>query len=569
MKREPGSKTDGLISCLGGIDTGRHPSLLEPNVLSFGVNISLRGGYPKTRPRVSRKALVFENEDDQLLFESYPLQGYTRTAYRPDADKSLIVVSIGGRIFAISPQDDFAVTDITPDSGNIPTLPLAWMEQAEQYLIIQNDKDLPIIYDGANARRAMPGEVPVGSAMAYNEEIGRLCVAVNQYEIAIGDIAGGPTGVLKFAENVYFLGGGKFRVPRKYGPIKAMSMLANLDRSNGQGPLIVFADEGLSTFNLPPNRDLWPTLTYPPQVNMPIRYSAQGQNSVVLVNGDLYYQSKDGLRSFLYALRDFQQPGNVPISSEMDRITSRNDQQLLKHSAGILFDNRLVFTVSPAPSTNGIYHRGMGALDFNLISRLGQKSPPVYDCVWAGIRPTGMMTGTFEEEERAFIFALNDGGENELWELHRESGYDNEDTRVQSALETRAFNFGNPFTINKLQGLEVWVDEVKGTVNMGAQFRSDAYPCWTSFCAEKEFCAQDEECNEDGELSCVALQSFNPGYSPRLNFGQPPDDCDTVGRKPLRMAYEVQFRLYWTGHCRIRRILAKAQDVTEEIYPPV
>lgn len=568
---EKGVKRDGITAFLSGVDSGRHPGLLDAGSLSFAINTTQRGGFPATRPRFTKKALIFENEDDQILFEDFPLQGYTRTAYRPAFNKSLIVVSIGGRIFSISPQDNFTVADITPDAGNIPTEPLAWMEQAEEFLIIQNNKDGAIIYDGATARRATATEVPSGSAMVFNEEIGRLCVAVNGNQIVIGDVANGPTGVLKFTETGYLNEGGKFMIsPRKYGRITAMTMIANLDRSNGQGPMVVFSEEGIATFNLPPNRESWKNLTYPVQVNMPIRYSATSQNSIVLVNGDVFYRAKDGLRSFVYAIREFNGWGNVPISTEMRRVTDRDTQELLDRASTILFDNRVLFTVNPG-SANGVYHRGTGAMDLDLISRLGQKSPPVYDGIWTGIRPTGMMTGSFSMLERAFIFALNpDTNKNELWELHRESGYDVDDTegRIGSAIETRSMNFGSPITLDKLQNLEVWVDEVVGTVTMGAQFRTDTYPCWISWpCEDKTFCSKDRDCSDD--LSCKPLAAFNPGYFPRVNFGQPPDSCNALAKFPIRNGYEFQFRIHWEGQCRIRKILAKVNDVTEEVFPAV
>lgn len=569
MTREPKTLKAGMVSALRGVDSGRHPALLEDGQLSFAVNTQLRGGFPATRPRLSKKTLVFENEDDQAWFEDHPIQGYTRTAFLTP-DKGLIVVSVGGRIFRISPQDNFAVMDITPDAGNVPSLPLAWLEQAEQYLIIQNGVDAALIYDGALIRRADPAmrEVPTGTAMCYNEEIGRLCVAVGTNEIQIGDVVGGPTGILKFTETGYLAEGGKFRVPLKYGKVKAMSMIANLDRSNGQGPMVVFAEEGLSTFNLPPNRDKWKELDYPPQVNMPIRYSAMSQNSIVMVNGDLFYRAKDGLRSFLYALREFQAPGNVAVSSEMDRVISKDTQGLLRFACGMLFDNRILFSLSPAPSANGTYHRGWGSLDLNLISRMGTKAPPTYDGLWTGVRPTGMLTGTFDEEERAFIFALNSDNENELWELHREVGYDNTESRVGCALETRMFNFNNPFEMKDLQNVEVWVDNVRGPVTMGVQWRSDSFSCYTSFCKEAELCATDKDCVTADDDDCKALESFNPGYRTRLNFGQPSDACDELDKKPLRKFFECQFRVYWSGQCRIRRILARANQVDEEVFPP-
>jgi hypothetical protein len=573
MTREPGVKRDGMLLATGGVSSAITPELLERNELAFAVNCAMRGGFPSTRPRVSKKTLLFPNEEIKAWFEDHPVQGYTRTAYRTPYGKALIGVSIGGRIFTISPEDNFAVLEITPASGpNIPTEPIAWFEQAEKYLIIQNDKDGAIIFDGASSRRANGvNEVPTGSAMVYNEEIGRLCVAVHGNEVAIGDVVGGPTDVISFTETGYLNEGGRFRVPMKYGKIVGMSMIANLDRSNGQGPMLVFAQEGISTFNLPPNRETWKTLTYPVQVNMPIRYSATSQASIVLVNGDVYYRGKDGLRSFVYAIREFQGAGNVPISTEMRRITDRDSEELLNHASTILFDNRILFTVNPGRS-NGIYHRGIGSLDLDLISRLKGKLPPAYDGVWTGLRPTGMMTGQFAGIERAFIFSLNpDSNTNELWELHKESGYDTQDdeeSRIGCAIETRAMIFDSPVTLNKLQNLEVWVDNVIGTVTIGAQFRPDSYPCWISWpCSDKTFCAKDRDCSDD--LSCKPLETYNPGYYPHVNFGQPPDSCNALAQMPVRTGYTFQFRLHWIGQCRIRKIVAKVNEIIEEAYSPV
>lgn len=705
MLTEPKVVLDGFSSALGGIDSTRAPALLARNQLAFATNVSLRGGFPATRPRLDIKTMLFEDSETEAWFKTHRLQ-YADTFYLPTG--ALKIASIGGRIFSI--DSNFHVLDITPrmdtqtdqqftvppvngtvdiildspsgifpgypihvggklylttvktplfdgfttlsvlglstitasrnalatttgatfDIGgtiktgdttvgspvinNIDTIgigldqvivgpdiltvlnrtdtPLAvipqntsvsyldpndpnqehvWMRQDEDYWIIQDSLGSAIIFDGATARRAGDKEIPTGTAMVFNEEIGRFVVAVNGNEIAIGDIAtsnSGPTGILKFTETGYFAEGGRFRIPRKFGKIIGIEMVSNLDRSNGQGPMIVFAQRGITTFNLPPNRESWKTLSYPAQINMPLK-SATSQGSIVQVNGDLYYRAPDGLRSLVYAIREFTGPGNVPLSSELGRIFDHDDRKLLSYSSAVLFDNRIILTVSPLRSPNGIYHQGLAPLDLDLISRMGEKAPPIYEGIWTGLRPTRLLT----DDDRCFLFALSANNSNELWELHKEAGFDNTTSRVVSSIETGAFNFQGggqtpdaaSKTAKKLLDFEIWVDSLVGRVDFLLQWRPDGYPCWFDW-ATAQVCIAYEDCPASAD-ECKPLRTFNPGYATRIGFGQPPDSVESLDFKPARVFYHCQIRLVWTGQARIYPVfLVKAQQVVEPVF---
>lgn len=629
---------DGQMLALRGVNSGRAPSLVPPNQLSWASNVTVRGGFPETRPRFTKKSLTFTSAEVEAWFKTHIMQG--GITYYSDLGTSFIVVSVGGRQFTINPLLDYTVNEITPtaaaettvnfntpaidanvavtvddatlipigyplyiagdtyilisvagnvltvqsktatpatliNSGasvtyldpNTPSLPLVWMEQAEQYLIIQDGQARAIIYDGAIAHRsdAASNEVPTGTVMVFNEEIGRLCVAVAGNQIQVGDVVGGPTSVIMFTETDYLAEGGAFRVPRKFGKITGMAMMANLDRSNGQGPWVVFAERGMTTFNLPPRRILWKDLTYPPQINMPLP-SATSNAGIVAVNGDLYYRGKDGVRSFIYGIREFRGVGNTPISTELDRVITKDTPSLLQHAKAILFDNRYLFTVNPAPSLNGVYHRGLGVLDFHLISSMDQKEPPAYDGIWTGLYITEMVTGTYGGDERAFIFALNpENWENELWELHRETGFDNGTNRIAGYTESRSMIFGDPMTLKELDDLNVWVDHVVGPVTFTAEWRPDSSPCWYDY-GTQDVCVKFEDCTEE---DCKPLQALNAGYKTRIPFGQPPQVEDGLDGKPARRGYEFQFRLRWQGQARIRKVLAKTRVVEEEVYTPI
>lgn len=578
--------------------------------------------------------LNFPSDEMETWFSQHTLQGW-KNYYPPEHD-AVMVQSIGGRIFIISPLEDFAVKEITPlavttisgaavspatgstitvtvssadkmeinlpatigdgtyniDSilNNSVTLtnvtatpgvaiaagailsfldrnstdrPLVWMEQAEEWLVIQDGLNAPILHNGSTTRRAnkIANEVPTGTVMVYNEEIGRLCVCVQGNEIAIGDIVGGPTSVISFTETDYLAEGGRFRIPRKFGNVTGAIMMTNLDRSNGQGAMLFFAERGISAFNLPPTRSLWKSLNYPPQVNMPIRYGAMAQDSIVTANGDVFYRAKDGIRSFIMAIREFGKWGNVPLSREMDRVLKLDDQRLLKFSSAVLFDNRLLMTCSPRPLNGTAFHGGFVVLDFDLISSMGESSRPVYDGLWTGIQPLKILTGEFDGEERCFIFSKTEGGGVELWEQLKKGNFDGDDGRIQMVIESRSMDSTKPDALKKAEAFELWIDRVAGPTDIELKFRPDEHPCWTLW-KQRSVCQTIKDC--DAEI-CGIPANYRPSYRTRLGFGSPPESCESSDRKPMTLGYTTQVKLTITGRCRVKMALFRSSIQPETL----
>src|SRR5438105_12406859 len=101
--------TDGMASALGGMNSGQEPSLLKPDELSYALNCTLRGGYPKSRPIYRKRTLTFPNIEVRFWFNKYLLQG-GEIFHGPFGD--LLIASVAGRLFAIDKQ--FKVSEITP-----------------------------------------------------------------------------------------------------------------------------------------------------------------------------------------------------------------------------------------------------------------------------------------------------------------------------------------------------------------------------------------------------------------------------------------------------------------------
>lgn len=644
---------DGFTSLLGGIDSSRSPSLLDLSQSAWAGNVTYRSGLPVTRPRFFQNPLVFQNVEQQLWFQTHAVQG--STVFAPRYRSETIVVSVGGRIFEIDPENGFTVREITPhsmtltngvfvvpaigasttivvdDASVIPiglpieveggrylvvsisgqiltvtnidataggtsgatamaldpnssTLGTAWMQQAELFLIIQDGQKRAIIYDGSKSFRSniVLQQVPTGKQMAYGK--GRLWVAVNENEYVAGDIVGGqlhdPTypkkldSVLYFTENTFLAGGGAFAVPLQSGAITAMIFMPVLDTSTGNGPLLIFTERAIFTCNASEDRDTWATTRSPLQTIVSIGSGAVGQYSVAqTTNSDIFFRAPDGVRSFYLAMREFTNSwGSTPNSTEMDRVLPFDDLLLLKYGSMIQFDNRLLFTIQPLPTLENAYHRGLGVLDFNLISSMRGKAPPVYEGVWSGFQPVLLFKGDIGGKERAFSWARNSAGLNELWEFDKVTGFDNTSSRVPSFIETRSM-FGrepsaSPLSLKRIESVEIWVDQIRGVVDFTLYYKPDQYPCWVEWGRTQSVCSEYQTCDGD-EILCTIPTVKRPTFKTRLNFGQPLDEDMDVDDKPSRIGYEFQLRLDWLGHCRIRKVLVRFTERDDEMFPVV
>jgi hypothetical protein len=135
------------------MDSSKSPDLIEANQFAFLINVSLRGGKPKTRPGFNFIRLTFDSPEMEQWFLHYPsLQGQGN--YDPGEGTQFPLVSVGGRIFRLDPKT-FVITEITPE-GQVLTSAAAFISPAlnTSISISVNDTDkiqvgLPVrILDG-------------------------------------------------------------------------------------------------------------------------------------------------------------------------------------------------------------------------------------------------------------------------------------------------------------------------------------------------------------------------------------------------------------------------------------
>lgn len=580
---DPQRISDGFISLERGIDAGKAPSMLPRNQASFAVNVTMRGGFAKTRPGFKGVSLTFTGgasedvKDMQDRFKEGRYQGSYNYRY---GNNSFIVAAVSGFIHKIDVATG-VVTDITPrkpeelDPLSTSTDPdpssskvkVYYFQQAEQYLVIQDGLNPAIIFDGTNCRRSNPeqNEVPVGNAMAYGG--GRLWVSKGR-EFVAGDIVGGPTEVIQFTENTYIAEGGAFAVPLDTGDITAMKFMNQPDSSLGQGELLVHTSEAVFAVNVPTSRDDWKNVSYPVVRIVAINYGSVSDRSCALVNSDMFYRAPDGIRSYISSRREWQEYGQIPVSRELgEYITTDVETSITETVSSVLFDNRLLTTVTAQNSSQGTYFKGLAVLDFDLVGGTGAKAPAAWEGLWTGLNFLQLLNADIGGESRCFVFHKDNTCGIQLWELTRTGKKDvsgDNSYSISCYVETPSYSFENPFDLKKLEYGEMWVDQLEGQVSFDIKYKPNQYPAWVDWNTFVE-CAKTESC-DPAAGECLTLQNYKPQYRSRIRLPQPADTCETSVSAQMRNGYEMSVRIGWTGHTRIKGFRLHAYPVVEEPY---
>lgn len=556
---------DGFASLEGGVESGLPSLLIGVNQTGFAVNTTFRdGGLPGPRPGFVNREMTFPHEYARSGLEDGYFQG--AGTYVSDNGRAFIAASVSGRIFTIEITAGFPVVEITiPNDPNQSLEPHAWFQQAERWLVVQNNINTPLLFDGSGSRRASEREVPVGGPMAYGK--GRLWVArQNLYfggDVLGGDPSYGRDNVIRFTENDYLAEGGAFGAPD--GPINGLAFAKNLDTSLGDGDLLVATLGNVYAFAAPIDRTVWKNMTQPLQRYAAMSFGAMSHESMVVVNGDLFYRSPDGIRTLAYSRRDFQSWGDSPISRSVTRALANDTTFRLVAGSAVNFDNRALFTTQPQEDPeHGIWHRGLVVLDFHRASGMDRKLPPAWEGVWTGLRILRILTITVDHSPRCFILALSNNRRLQLWELTKSRPFDfnGDDVPIEWSFETRAMAFGHPEAPKRLMGGGQWFDRILGEVSVRARYRQDAAECWHpwavwSDCVKYRDC-DPEDCTEYPYSRYQPIRSYRPQTRPFMGLPQPQDVPDGQTESLTRDGWEFQIRFEISGSLRFKRLLLMA-----------
>lgn len=544
--------TEVFSTVLDGVNSYLEPNLIPQSQNAWQLNAVIRGGMTKTRPPIRSLG--------------YLPEGLIQGAGYFSIQDGMIVVSIGGRIYRlrIGPHTEFTAEEIPLSFPNSPVLQEAWFCETVGSLLIQDGQSDCIIYDGNVARRSdtSENEVPLGRQMAYGN--GRLWVAVAGNQLVAGDIV---TDVFQselfFTENTYLFGGGSLSFPTDIRGLQFSPMANTME----QGPLCVFGQAYTKTVRADiTNRDLWAQI--PAFVISSLRnIGAAGQKCITPVNQDLYWRDDDGaIRSLSSALASQSDPAATPLSGEVSRIVNYEATRKLTTSSSTYFDNRLLTLASPFINPKGgISFKNIISLDFAPISTMRAKAPPAYDGVWSGAQFTQLVTGKFGGRERCFGISSDSDGNNRLWEIHKKGVADTSEagtSPIVGYLETPRRNWGTPKRKKKLARLDVYLTDIEGEIEVKAYWRPDNQQKWMLWDEGATACAL----MEDADQTTVphVWKNLASQYRPQVKTFTIPTEISENTKYSISDGFEHQFRVTWTGHCRILRVLAHATIFGDE-----
>jgi len=144
-------------------------------------------------------------------------------------------------------------------------------------------------------------------------------------------------------------------------------------------------------------------------------------------------------------------------------------------------------------------------LDFDLISTLQTKLPPAWEGIQEGLLVLQMFEGDFGGLQRGFAVVYNPTlGDIEVWEFNKSTKTDNGDSRVTWQIETPAYTWNKEFEMKQLDGGEIWLDSLSGTVDIQVWYRPDADPCWNPW-YQKQICAARTTCEDLNNPVCYPV----------------------------------------------------------------
>ena len=254
--------------------------------------------------------------------------------------------------------------------------------------------------------------------------------------------------------------------------------------------------------------------------------------------------------------------GNTPISQNEERALQFNDRSLMRFSSGIEFNNRILMAVLPTLAADGIntIHQGILPLDFDIVTNLAEKKAPVWEGIWDGAQILQLFTGDFGGRQRAFYTNISDeDGTINVWEITVSDRFQNGDNRVTWGAEFPAFTWatsGYEYRLKQLNGGELWIDKIAGTVDMDIYYRADAEPCWRHWLHHQICTARCEDLND--ALTAYPCEPCREGYVFTVAFPEPLAVCNQMHVRPTTIGYQFQVKIVLKGWCRIRGLLLYA-----------
>jgi uncharacterized delta-60 repeat protein len=468
---------------VSGMNTIRHPWLLNEQQYRRGVNVVNRGGIIQTRPGFAMR----------LILPAGNLQGMTYfRVTKNNVNIDHLVVAVNGKIYAVpfplaQPRnwESLRLKNIQFDSS-IPMVHFCDCEKTVQLLSDETVQIVPtfnvlVMQDGKTPAAFWDGELsqhiaetaptlgtPRGTWMAFSG--GRLWIARDKLVIA-SDLF----DPLSFKERTEGEGRGDFSFKK---PVTGITSFMGNDRTEA---VTVFTEDRSELLQSGiRDRSQWIQTPGFQSILFPSTGCVAGR-SIVFQAGLMWWYAAGGLVSS-DAVASSQLTSQVNFK---DAEMAYSKQFMFDDQSGICglsFENYLLMSTPIGQNFNSETF----VLDYSPISEASSEKIPAWSSVWTGIRPIQWASANIGNKRRAFAAsvdytALSDGSHNHVWEIFtpdREDSFfelDDDFTvteyrqPIYCEFETRMLGDGQDLKV--MRYAEIDLLEVAGDVSVNVDYR--------------------------------------------------------------------------------------------------
>ncbi len=495
-----------------GINTADEPVYFNPkasgNFIQWTLNLRIAHNRWRTRYRVrgqpvtGEPAALAQWKADHTQAAMWYLPQNGQGVHYIGKGPAKIVESAAGRLYTLTEgPNGFTVEDISGGIQAYPYLRMAWLTQAENYILRTDGQSQTQIWEGQGTVFGSPGYNPSAkdrsrfpnAAGATVYAGGRLYATVFSRRILASDALHQTDQVsaidlLRFTDQSYDITNVYFAPPTSEGDITSLtvSISSGFDNSRAQGEVMSMCrGPGIWAIALGIPRAQWTT--------SPMRHSrsketaAAGPWSYAVRDGDILMRTPRGIESLNLLARERQMLGNatIDLGADMFKILHADDEESLLFCSLInpIRWSRMLCTVGPVINGPRHYHLGWIAANWNPLS---VREPQ--GMAWEGIGTLDKRLGRVIQflpavvDGKTRVLALTDREDSTskgLVEFTEEEGHDltddGEALPVEWSLMTRKLMAGSPYGDTNLGPFYAFLLDMQTDVTISVYVRDDKH----------------------------------------------------------------------------------------------
>lgn len=485
-------------SCAIGVNAATHPRLLPEGSLAMLVNGTVTSGFASPRsPYIQHETAILDSASN-VTFARGAVQGY---GYYRDERGDAINIAVDGYLFRLSLDTDTLERIGFKRYFSKHSKRVDFCQRGTFHLA-QDGVSPPVVIRHKTATQGThpTKSIPTGNLMA--EGWGRLAVARGDKVFFSNHIADPnpedlPDGIspaLAFTEDTaYFLNTRYFRVPKSSGNIIGMAFTPSLNGDGDLGPLAVWCERSTWLYNTRIPREEWGSQDI---ASNPLPHIGACSASGIAVRGnDVLFSDQAGrIQQMRIAVRRNDDARLKSYDSAVWPIIEHDHKTHLDRRISVHLRERHTLTaIHPEvvyldDGRHTVRHRAILSLNEAPVI---EGIETVWDGVWTGIYPVGMIAAPWRGAETMFIISLDSDGRNRIYRLGVSPGQDiaNGIERGQPMLAiTRASSDEEPFKLKSAVAASFNIGNASGRVEIKGDFIADGKPAVEWF--SKSFDAQ-------------------------------------------------------------------------------